>query len=100
MAWTGFAWLLTGFVMLDDPTLFTLAILVCNVYLAAFVHLLLAYPDGRAPPTRGSSRATYALVRDRPAADPALRRAGLRRLPGERDPGSPTARRRADRRRR
>ena len=47
MTWTGFAWLLNAFVAADSPAIFTLAVLVSNLYLAAFVHLLLAYPDGR-----------------------------------------------------
>ena len=47
MTWTGFAWLLTAFVAADSPAVFTLAVLVSNLYLAAFVHLLLAYPEGR-----------------------------------------------------
>src|SRR3954470_10318196 len=47
MAWTGFAWLLNAFVAADLPAVFTLAVLVSNVFLAAFVHLLLAYPEGR-----------------------------------------------------
>ncbi len=63
------------------------AVLVSNLYLAAFVHLLLAYPDGRlerrahAPPDRGRLRARGA----RPAAAAAVRlRRGhaVRRLPG------------------
>jgi signal transduction histidine kinase len=47
MAWTGIAWLLNGFVGLNAPALFTAAVLCSNLYLAAFVHLLLAYPEGR-----------------------------------------------------
>jgi len=47
MAWTGFAWLLTGFLFSDEAAVFTVALLGCNLYLAAFVHLLVAYPDGR-----------------------------------------------------
>ena len=46
MTWTGFAWLLTGFVAVDEPAVFTAAMLGANLYLAAFVHLLVAYPDG------------------------------------------------------
>src|SRR3954470_1023164 len=47
MTFTGFAWLLNAFTLAESPAIFTLAALVSNVYLAAFVHLLLAYPDGR-----------------------------------------------------
>jgi len=46
MTWTGFAWLLTAFVAADTPAVFTLAVLGANLYLAAFVHLLVAYPEG------------------------------------------------------
>jgi signal transduction histidine kinase len=47
MTWTGFAWLLSSFLAADSPTIFTLAMLGSNLYLAAYVHLLLAYPEGR-----------------------------------------------------
>jgi signal transduction histidine kinase len=47
MTWTGFAWLLNAFVAADGPAVFTVAVLGANLYLAAFVHLLVAYPDGR-----------------------------------------------------
>jgi signal transduction histidine kinase len=47
MTWTGFAWLVNAFTAADDPAVFTFAVLFSNVYVAAFVHLLLAYPDGR-----------------------------------------------------
>ena len=75
MTWTGFAWLLNAFVAADSPAIFTLAVLASNLYLAAFVHLLLAYPEGRVRRrgTGGSVAATYALARDRPAADPDVR---------------------------
>ena len=46
MAWTGVAWLLNLFTAADAPALFTVAVLTSNLYLAAFVHLLVAYPDG------------------------------------------------------
>jgi signal transduction histidine kinase len=46
MTWTGFAWLLNGFVAADAPAVFTVAVLAGNLYLAAFVHLLVAYPEG------------------------------------------------------
>jgi len=47
MTFTGFAWLLNAFTAADDPGVFTAAVVVSNVYIATFVHLLLAYPDGR-----------------------------------------------------
>ena len=64
MAWTGFAWLLNLFVAANDATVFTLAVLASNLYLAAFVHLLLAYPDGRIRHRlhRRLVQATYALA--------------------------------------
>jgi signal transduction histidine kinase len=46
MTWTGFAWLLNAFVAADTPAVFTIAVLGANLYLAAFVHLLVAYPEG------------------------------------------------------
>ena len=46
MTWTGFAWLLNAFVAADAPAVFTIAVLGANLYLAAFVHLLVAYPEG------------------------------------------------------
>jgi signal transduction histidine kinase len=47
MTFTGFAWLLNAFTAANDPAVFTVAVLLSNVFIAAFVHLLLAYPDGR-----------------------------------------------------
>jgi signal transduction histidine kinase len=47
MTWVGFAWLLNPFTAADGAAVFTLAVLASNLYLAAFLHLLLAYPDGR-----------------------------------------------------
>jgi hypothetical protein len=46
---------------------FTVAVLGSNLYLAAFVHLLVAYPDGRVSRTAGSCRRLHARGR-RPAA--------------------------------
>jgi signal transduction histidine kinase len=46
MTWTGFAWLLSAFVAADAPAVFTFSVLAANLYLAAFVHLLVAYPEG------------------------------------------------------
>jgi len=47
MTAVGFAWFLAALVSANAPWLFTLGVLVCNVYAAVFVHMLLAYPDGR-----------------------------------------------------
>ena len=64
MTWTGFAWLLNTFLASDAPLVFTLAVLGSNLYLAACVHLLLAYPDGRVPTLwqRRLVVATYVLA--------------------------------------
>jgi signal transduction histidine kinase len=63
MTWVGFAWLLNAFTAANGSAAFTLAVLVSNVYLAAFLHLLLAYPDGRVSnPSRRKLAATgYAI---------------------------------------
>jgi signal transduction histidine kinase len=47
MTFTGFAWLVNGFTAANSPAVFTFAVLFSSLYLAAFVHLLLAYPEGR-----------------------------------------------------
>ena len=87
MTWTGFAWLLNAFVAADTPAVFTVAVLGANLYLAAFVHLLVAYPEGRI-----KRRAHRRLVgrglrardpRARAVPDVRLRRA-LHRLPAAR----------------
>jgi signal transduction histidine kinase len=52
MTFTGFAWLLNAFTAADDPAVFTAAVVLSNVFIAAFVHLLLVYPDGRLKPAR------------------------------------------------
>jgi hypothetical protein len=62
MTWTGFAWLLNAFLAADSPAVFTAAVLVSNLYLAAFVHLLLAYPEGRLGRRRPLAVAAYALA--------------------------------------
>jgi signal transduction histidine kinase len=63
MTWVGFAWLLNAFSAANSAVIFTLAVLVSNVYLAAFLHLLLAYPDGRVsnPSRRRLAAGGYAL---------------------------------------
>jgi signal transduction histidine kinase len=63
MTWVGFAWLLNAFTAANGSAVFTLAVLVSNVYLAAFLHLLLGYPDGRVsnPRRRRLAAAGYAL---------------------------------------
>ena len=63
MTVTGLAWLLNAFTAADDPGVFTAAVIVSNVYVATFVHLLLAYPDGRLKrPRRRLVAAGYALA--------------------------------------
>jgi signal transduction histidine kinase len=47
MTWTGLTWLLNTFIAADSAAVFTFAYVASNLYLAAFVHLLLAYPEGR-----------------------------------------------------
>jgi signal transduction histidine kinase len=64
MTWTGFAWLLNAFVAANAPAIFTLAVVISSLYLAAFVHLLLAYPEGKLRCRRHVRlvQATYALA--------------------------------------
>jgi signal transduction histidine kinase len=52
MTFTGFAWLLNAFTAANDPAVFTGAVVLSNVFIAGFVHLLLVYPDGRLKPAR------------------------------------------------
>ena len=91
MTWTGFAWLLNAFVAADAPAVFTFAVLGANLYLAAFVHLLVAYPEGsvRRRAHRRLVGVGYALAIARPAAVPdvRLRRRRLHGLPAVGDPG-------------
>ncbi len=47
MVATGFAWFLGIFALTDPPPLFTLGIWLSNIYVAAAIHLLLAFPSGR-----------------------------------------------------
>ena len=90
MTWTGFAWLLNVFVAADTPAIFTAAMLAANLYLAAFVHLLVAYPEGTSSGIGGWSR----RLRDR---DPRSRAVPDVRLRGR---TAPSARRRRSRSRR
>ena len=62
MTWTGFAWLLNAFVAANAPAVFTIAVLGANLYLAAFAHLLVAYPEGTAKPHRRLLIAAYTLA--------------------------------------
>jgi signal transduction histidine kinase len=62
MTWTGFAWLLNAFTAADAPAVFTLSVLGANLYLAAFAHLLVAYPEGTARPHRRLLIGTYTLA--------------------------------------
>jgi signal transduction histidine kinase len=64
MALIGFLFLLTALTAANPPGVFTLAVLASSLYLAASVHLLLAYPDGRLE-SRAQARlvaGTYALA--------------------------------------
>ncbi|HKH16623.1 MAG TPA: sensor histidine kinase [Solirubrobacteraceae bacterium] len=47
MTAVGFAFFLGSLTAADGSWLFTIGVLVSNLYLAVFVHMLLAYPDGR-----------------------------------------------------
>ena len=47
MVATGFAWLLGLFGLTEPPLLFTVGVLFNNLFVAAAVHLLLAFPSGR-----------------------------------------------------
>ena len=47
MTAVGFAFFLGSLTASDGSWLFTIGVLVSNIYLAVFVHMLLAYPDGR-----------------------------------------------------
>jgi signal transduction histidine kinase len=63
MTFTGFAWLLNAFTAANDPAVFTGAVVLSNVFIAGFVHLLLVYPDGRLKPARRRLvRGAYALA--------------------------------------
>ena len=102
MTWTGFAWLANVFVAANSPAIFTLAVMTSNLYLAAFVHLLLAYPDGRlrcrrhTAPGAGHLRAGAGG----PDPDPDVRAGrGLRHVSGLRDPDHVGHHDRPDRRR-
>jgi signal transduction histidine kinase len=47
MAGTGFAWLAAGAGLSDLPLVFTIGRVLGSLYLAIFIHLLLAFPSGR-----------------------------------------------------
>jgi signal transduction histidine kinase len=52
MTAVGFAFFLGSLTAADGSWLFTIGVLLSNLYLAVFVHMLLAYPDGRIDSTR------------------------------------------------
>jgi PAS domain S-box-containing protein len=60
LVWTGIAVLLAGLSAADTPALYTLGEALSAVLLAAFVHLVLAYPDGKLHSR--SERATVVLA--------------------------------------
>ena len=69
MTAVGFAFFLSSLAAADAAWLFTIGVLVGAVYFAVFVHMLVAYPDGRI----GSDRLRavvgggYVIVDPRPA---------------------------------
>ena len=92
----GFAWLLHAFVARQRDRRLHDRVLCSNLYLAAFVHLLLAYPDGRVTRPVAHGRLIVVRLRARRSLGPlpalmfgfdARRR---RRLPGVGDPGRPS----------
>ncbi len=56
----GFGSLLTGFTGANSPAVFTIAVILSNLYLATFAQLLLAYPEGRIE-SRGHRRLVAAV---------------------------------------
>jgi len=63
MTAVGFAFFLGSLTAADGSWLFTIGVLLSNLYLAVFVHMLLAYPDGRidSPRLRKVLAAGYGL---------------------------------------
>src|SRR5687767_8041817 len=63
MTAVGFAFFLGSLTAADGSWLFTIGVLLSNIYLAVFVHMLLAYPDGRidSPRVRKVLAAGYTL---------------------------------------
>jgi signal transduction histidine kinase len=43
----GFTYLLGSLTASDDPVVFTIGVIVANLFFVAFAHVLLSYPDGR-----------------------------------------------------
>jgi signal transduction histidine kinase len=64
MTAVGFAFFLGSLTASDGSWLFTIGVLLSNIYLAVFVHMLLAYPDGRidSPRVRKVLAAGYTLA--------------------------------------
>jgi signal transduction histidine kinase len=69
MTAVGFAYFLSVLSAADASWLFTIGVLLSSVYLAVFVHMLLAYPDGRidSPRLRKVVAAGYTLALIGPA---------------------------------
>ena len=89
MTAVGFAFFLGSLTASDGSWLFTIGVLLGNIYLAVFVHMLLAYPDGRidSPRVRKVLGAGLRALDPRAGADADVRRprgGGLRRLPARR----------------
>jgi signal transduction histidine kinase len=64
MTAVGFAYFLGALMFADSRWLFTLGVILSNLYLAVFVHMLLAFPDGRidSPRLRKVLTGGYALA--------------------------------------
>ena len=81
MVLVGFTWFITGVSATNSPWPFTLSILFGDLFLAIFVHLLVAYPSGRlegrfekvvvwsAYIGAISARVTLALIKQKPYCD-------------------------------
>jgi signal transduction histidine kinase len=69
MTAVGFAFFLSVLSAADAGWMFTIGVLLSSIYLAVFVHMLLAYPDGRidSPGLRRLLAAAYALALIGPA---------------------------------
>ncbi len=76
MTAVGFAFFLSVLTASDSSLLFTIGVLFSSLYLAVFVHMLLAYPDGRidSPQLRKVLAVGYTLSIVGPAVDAAVRR--------------------------
>ena len=97
MTAVGFAFFLGVLTAADSSLLFTIGVLFSSLYVAVFVHMLLAYPDGRidSPQVRKVLAAGYALSIIGPAlalmfADPSELGEGGESSRTRRSPSAPT----------